>query len=59
MECTTGSCPHPQGTPDGQRGFGTHLVRCGAERGIPRLLCTKGQSMFSVRQGVVVQTWRW
>ncbi len=51
MEFTTCYCPHPQCTHYGQRGFGTHLVHCGADRGIPRLLCTRCQSTFSVRQG--------
>ncbi len=51
MEFTTCYCPHPQCTHYGQRGFGTHLVRCGADRGIPRLLCTRCQGTFSVRQG--------
>ena len=32
-------------------GFGTHLVRCGADRGIPRLLCTMCKRTFSARQG--------
>src|SRR4030095_13225371 len=51
MEFTTCYCPHPQCTHYGQRGFGTHLVLCGADRGIPRLLCTRCQGTFSVRQG--------
>ena len=51
MEFTTCYCPHPQCTHYGQRGFGTHLVHCGADRGIPRLLCTMCQGTFSVRQG--------
>src|SRR5713101_8066757 len=51
MEFTTCYCPHSQFTHNGQRGFGTHLVRCGADRGIPRLLCTICQGTFSVRQG--------
>src|SRR6266567_8412259 len=51
MEFTTCYCPHPQCPHYGQRGFGTHLVRCGADRGIPRLLCTMCQGTFSVRQG--------
>src|SRR5713101_6412753 len=51
MECTTCYCPHPQCTHDGKRGFDAHLVRCGADRGIPRLLCTMCQGTFSVRQG--------
>src|SRR2546422_5031504 len=29
MEFTTCSCPHPQCTHDGKRGFDAHLVRCG------------------------------
>jgi hypothetical protein len=51
MECTTCYCPYPQCTPYGQRGFNAHLVRWGAERGIPRLLCTTWQGTVSVRQG--------
>src|SRR5467141_3367353 len=51
MECTPCDCPPSQGTHDGQRGFDAHLVRCGADRGIPRLLCTICQGTFSVRQG--------
>src|SRR5438309_7615721 len=51
MEFTTCYCPHPPCTHYGQRGFGTHLVRCGTDRGIPRLLCTKCQGTFSARQG--------
>jgi hypothetical protein len=51
MEFTTCYCPHSQCTHYGQRGFGTHLVRCGADRGIPRLLCTRcqGTAYFGVR----------
>jgi len=51
MEFTTCYCPHPQCTHYGKRGFNAHLIRCGADRGIPRLLCTKCQGTFSVRQG--------
>jgi transposase-like protein len=51
MEFTTSYCPTPQCTHYGQRGFGAHLVRRGADRGIPRLLCTRCESTFSVRQG--------
>src|ERR1041384_770480 len=51
MEFTTCYCPYPQCTHYGKRGFNAHLVRCGADRGIPRLLCTKCQGTFSVRQG--------
>ncbi len=29
MACTTCSCPYPQGTPYGKRGFYAHLARCG------------------------------
>jgi hypothetical protein len=51
MECTTSYCPHLQCTPYGQRGFGTHLVHRGADRGIPRLLCTRCEGTFSARRG--------
>src|SRR5262245_54571781 len=34
-----------------QRGFGAHLVHRGADRGIPRLLCTRCEGTFSARQG--------
>ena len=34
-----------------QTRLGTHLVRRGADRGIPRLLCTKCKGTFSARQG--------
>src|SRR2546429_8622172 len=51
MEFTTSYCPNPQCTHYGQRGFGAHLVHRGADRGIPRLLCTICQGTFSVRQG--------
>jgi hypothetical protein len=51
MEFTTCYCPHPQCTHYGQRGFGMHLVHCGADRGIPRLLCTMCKGTFSVCQG--------
>jgi hypothetical protein len=51
MECTTCYCPHPQCTHYGKRGFNAHLGHCGADRGIPRLLCTRCQGTFSVRQG--------
>jgi hypothetical protein len=51
MEFPPCSCPHLQCMHDGKRGFDTPLVRCGADRGIPRLLCTLGQGTFSVRQG--------
>ena len=51
MECTTCDCPHPQCPPDGKRGFNAHLGRCGADRGMPRLLCPKCQGTFAVRQG--------
>ena len=37
MEFTTSYCPNPQCTHYGKRGFGTSLVRRGADRGIPRL----------------------
>ncbi len=46
MEFTTCYCPHPQCTQYGRRG-GAHLVRRGADRGIPRLLCTKCKGTFS------------
>ncbi len=51
MEFTTSYCPNPQCTHYGQRGFGAHLVRRGADRGIPRLLCTQCEGTFSARQG--------
>jgi hypothetical protein len=51
MEFTTSYGPNLQCTPDGQRGFGAHLVRRGADRGIPRLLCTRCEGTFSARQG--------
>jgi IS1 family transposase len=51
MECTPCDCPYPQCTHDGKRGFNAPLVRCGADRGIPRLLCSKCQGTCSVRQG--------
>ncbi len=51
MEFTTCSCPHPQCTHDGKRGFDAHLVRCGADRGIPQRLCTLWQGTFAVRHG--------
>jgi IS1 family transposase/transposase-like protein len=51
MDFTTCYCPHPQCTHYDQHGFGGHLVHCGADRGIPRLLCTVCQGTFSVRQG--------
>src|SRR5712692_6384671 len=51
MEFTTCYCPYPQCTHYGKRGFNAHLVRCGADRGIPRLLCTRCQGTFSVHQG--------
>jgi transposase-like protein len=51
MDFTTCYCPYPQCMHYGQRGFGAHLVHCGADRGIPRLLCTMCQGTFSVRQG--------
>src|SRR5712691_11607119 len=51
MDLTTCYCLHPQCTHYGTRGFDAHLVRCGADRGIPRLLCTICQGTFSVRQG--------
>ena len=50
-EFTTCDCPHPQCTHYGKRGVNAHLVRCGADRDIPRLLCTRYQGTFSVRQG--------
>ena len=50
MEFTTCYCPHPQCTHYGRRG-GAHLVRRGADGGIPRLLCTKCKGTFSARQG--------
>src|SRR5256885_17073149 len=40
-----------RGSPGLQAGEDVHLVRCGADRGIPRLLCTMCQGTFSVRQG--------
>jgi len=51
MEFTTSYCPNLQCTHYGQRGFGTHLVHRGADRGIPRLLCTRCDGTFSARQG--------
>ena len=51
MECTTCYCPNPQCTHYGKRGFGAHLVRRGADHGIPRLLCTRCESTFSARRG--------
>jgi transposase-like protein len=51
MECTTCDCPSPQCSHDGKRGFGVHLVCRGADRGIPRLLCTMCHSTFSARHG--------
>jgi IS1 family transposase/transposase-like protein len=51
MEFTTSYCPNLQCTHYGQRGFGAHLVRRGADRGIPRLLCTRCEGTFSARQG--------
>jgi hypothetical protein len=51
MEFTTSYCPNLQCTHYGKRGFGTHLVHRGADRGIPRLLCTRCDGTFSARQG--------
>jgi hypothetical protein len=51
MEFTTSDCPNPHCTHYGQRGFGAHLVCRGADRGIPRLLCTRCEGTFSARQG--------
>ena len=51
MAFTTCYGPHPPCPHDGQRGFGTPLVRCGADRGLPRRLCTMCQGTFPVRQG--------
>ena len=51
MECTTSYCPNPQCTHYGQHGFGGHRSRRGADRGIPRLLCTRGEGTCSARQG--------
>ena len=47
MEFTTCYCPHPQCTHYGKRGFNAHLIRCGADRGIPQLLCTMCQGRAS------------
>ena len=51
MEFATCYCPNPQCAHHGKRGFGTHLVRRGADRGVPRLLCTMCKGTFSARQG--------
>src|SRR6266478_8222635 len=51
MEFTTCYCPYPQCSHYGKRGFGVHLVCRGADRGIPRLLCTMCHGTFSARQG--------
>jgi hypothetical protein len=51
MEFTTSYCPNPQCTHYGKRGFGAHRVRRGADRGMPRLLCTRWEGTFSARQG--------
>ena len=51
MEFATCSCPTPQCAHHGQRGCGAPLVRRGAGRGLPRLLCTMCQGTFSARQG--------
>ena len=59
MEFTTCHCPHPQCTHYGQRGFGTHLVHCGADRGIPRLLCTSVRARFRcARHSILRCAWR-
>ena len=50
MEFTTCYCPNPQCPHYGKRD-GTHLVHRGADRGIPRLRCTKCKGTFSARQG--------
>ena len=46
MEFTTSYCPNRQCTHYGKRGFGAHLVRRGADHGIPRLLCTRCEAPF-------------
>ena len=53
MEFTTCYCPNPQCTYYGTRRIGAHLVRRGADRGIPRLLCTgcKGRVLHSGGNG--------
>jgi len=51
MEFTTSYCPTPPCTHYGQRGFGAPLVRRGADRGIPRLLCPRCEGTLSARQG--------
>jgi hypothetical protein len=51
MEFTTCYCPNPHCTHYGQRGVEAHLVRRGADHGIPRLLCTMGEGTFAGRQG--------
>src|SRR5262245_7160413 len=51
MECATSDCPNPHCTHSGHHGFGVHLIRRGADRGMPRLLCPRGESPLSARQG--------
>src|SRR5688572_11399061 len=51
MEFATCYCPTPPCSHHGKRGFGTPLVRRGADRGVPRLLCTTGKGTFSACQG--------
>ena len=51
MEFATCYCPNPQCSHYSRYGFGSHLVRRGVDRGIPRLLCTMCKRTFSARQG--------
>ena len=51
MELSTCYCPHQHCSHYGLPGFGRHLVRCGWDGTVPRLLCNMCQGTFSSRHG--------
>ena len=51
MELATCYCPYQHCSHSGLAGFGRHLVRCGWDGKVPRLLCNICKGTFSARHG--------
>ncbi len=51
MDLATTYCPNRTCALYGRYGWGAHLVRCGFDRGIQRLMCTHCNETFSARHG--------
>jgi transposase-like protein len=51
MELSTCYCPYQHCSHYGLPGVGRHLVRCGWDGTVPRLLCNMCQGTFSARHG--------